>query len=84
MMPYGWNDGGWGLVWMLLSMAIMVILVLLVIRAFAAGDSRKAPEHDPKDVLAVRFAKGEIDSDEYRERLHVLQGDASPPKKSKR
>lgn len=83
MMPYGWNDGGWGIAWMLLSMVIMVILVLLMIRAFAAGDSRKAPQRDPKEMLAERFANGEIDSDEYRERLHVLQGDA-PPQKSRR
>lgn len=73
MMPYGWDDGGWGFVWMILIMVAMVVLVLIVIRAFAPGDGRKEAPRDPKDVLAERFANGEIDADEYRERLRVLQ-----------
>jgi putative membrane protein len=82
MMPYGWNDGGWGIMWMILSLAVMVVLVLVLIRAFSAGDGRREPSRDPTDVLAIRFANGEIDSDEFRERLDVLQGDAA--QKSKR
>ena len=82
MMPYGWNDGGWGILWMILSMAVMVTLIVVAIRAFAPGDSRRELPRDPKDVLAERFAKGEIDSDEYRERLAILQGNA--PDKTKR
>ncbi len=57
MMPYGWNDGGWGIVWMVLSMVIMVILVQLVIREFAHGDSRTTPGRDPREMVAERFAK---------------------------
>ncbi len=72
MMPYGWNGGGWGILWMILSMGVMVALIWVVFRAFTSGDDRRAPSGDAKDVLAERFAKGEIDADEYHERLRVL------------
>ena len=67
---------------MILSMAVLVALIVVAIRAFAPGDSRKELPRDPKDVLAERFANGEIDGDEYRERLAVLQGNT--PNKTKR
>jgi len=71
---YGWNDGGWGILWMVLCMAAVVVLVVILIRAFASTDGWREPGKDPKDVLAERFANGEIDADEYRERLDVLSG----------
>jgi putative membrane protein len=72
-MMYGWHDGGWGIVWMIASWGVIIALVWAAVRAFTRdGDRREAPR-DPKDVLAERFAKGEIDSDEYRDRLRVLE-----------
>lgn len=76
MMRYGWNDGGWGIFWGILSMSVIVTLVWVVLRAFVADGSRgdrRTPTHGAKDVLAERFAKGEIDAEEYRERLHTLE-----------
>ena len=80
-MPYGWNDGGWGIFWMVLSMSVILALVWAALRAFMAeGDrgDRREPR-GAKDVLAERFAKGEIDADEYRERLHTLEGKSGGP-----
>jgi len=72
-MMYGWHDGGWGIVWMVLSWGVIIALVWAALRAFTRdGDRREAPR-DPKDVLAERFAKGEIDPDEYQDRLRVLE-----------
>jgi len=78
MMPYGWHDGGWGIVWMILSWAVIVALVWAALRAFARDGDRREPPRDPKDVLAERFAKGEIGADEYRERLSVLEETRTP------
>jgi putative membrane protein len=77
MMPYGWNDGVWGFVWMTLSMMVMIgaiaALVALVIR-HPNGDGRNVDEgSDPRGLLAERYARGEIDADEYRERLDTLE-----------
>lgn len=79
MMPYGWHDGGWGILWMILAWGAIVALVWVAIRAFAGGGDSSEPRRSAKDVLAERFAKGEIDADEYRERLTVLEANA--PKK---
>ena len=73
MMHYGWNDGGWGVFWMIVSWGAIIALVWVAVRAFARDDVRREPQRDPKDVLGERFAKGEIDAVEYHERLRVLE-----------
>jgi putative membrane protein len=73
MMWFGWNDGWWGIVWMVVWMLVMVGVVWAIIAAVLRSSNNDGTRRrDPKDVLAERFAKGEIDADEYRERLHVL------------
>lgn len=72
MMPYGWHDGGWGVLWMILSWGLIVAIMWGIFHALTPDRDRRETEHDPKEVLAERFARGEIDSDEYRERLKVL------------
>lgn len=56
-------------------------LVLLVIWAFGGAQSAAyltpshgahAPGHDPRSVLEGRYARGEIDRDEYLTKLHDL------------
>jgi putative membrane protein len=72
---WSWGIGAWW--WMLLMagfwIAVIVAIVLLV-PSLAGGGTR--PGHDPKtgarQILAERYAQGEIDSDEYAERLRTL------------
>ena len=82
MMHDGWNDGGWWIVWMVLCWGLIIALVWAAIRFFGRGGDRQGSEHeplrDPKEVLAQRFAKGEIDAEEYHERLRVLE-ETRPP-----
>ena len=82
MMPYGWHDGGWGITWMIISWSAIVALVWVLVRAFSPDGDRREGSRDPKDVLAERFAKGEIDADEYQKRLRVLL-DSHPPTNSR-
>lgn len=77
-MMYGGHDGGWGIFWMILSWGAIVALVWMALRAFARDDDRREPPRDPRDVLAERFAKGEIDPEEYHERLRVLEEARAP------
>lgn len=45
-----------------------------------ADDARARPSPaDPRLILAARFARGEIDEDEYRHRLAALGGTPVPP-----
>ncbi len=78
-----WGNGmdGWGYVLMVLMMVLfwglLITGIVLVVR-YLGGDRRQpAPPSDgtdPKRLLAERFARGEIDEDEYRQREKVLAG----------
>ena len=73
-MPYGWHDGGWGVLWMILSWALIVAIVVLVVRTFSSGSPNRSDRtDDPWAILDQRFARGEISEDEYRERTRVLE-----------
>jgi len=54
--------------------AVIVGLIVLVVRN-ARGPTAAPPAHrpDPERMLAERFARGEIDEQEYRQRLQVLR-----------
>ncbi|MEV6210469.1 SHOCT domain-containing protein [Kitasatospora sp. NPDC051914] len=88
-----WHDGGmsgWG--WfgmslgMLLFTALLVIGGVLLFRALDRTTSRPAPPAPPtapgptppEQLLAERFARGEIDDQEYRKRLAALRETAHP------
>lgn len=56
----------------------LVWAVLSTVVADGCPRDRREPR-GAKDMLAERFAKGEIDAGEYRERLHTLEGKSSGP-----
>ena len=76
-MMWDWNGASWW--WwfamsggMLLFWGFVAWVVLQVVRSDRGGAATPAP--DPEAILAGRFARGEIDADEYHERLEVLRG----------
>lgn len=76
-MPYGWHDGGWGVLWMIASWALIVAIVVWIARSFDRGSSttseRASEPHDATSILEERFARGEISEQEFLERRRVLQ-----------
>jgi len=68
---FGWGGGPWFLFFPLLWIALFVGAFYLF---------RRRHEHDhwqthsAEEVLAERYAKGEITADEYRQRHGVLRG----------
>jgi putative membrane protein len=75
----GWGWGGWSLmtVGMVLFWVLVITAVILAVRYLASphGTSASPPSSLPtraEDVLAERFARGEIGEDEYRRRLPLL------------
>lgn len=82
-----WSDhdmGGWGYTSMAIGMVLFWVLIIVGIVALvrytaSAPQSRVVPVpppnsgyETPEQLLAGRFARGEIDEAEYRQRLDVL------------
>jgi putative membrane protein len=75
---YGGSGMGYALmgVGMLVFWGLVVAAVVLLVRLLG-GDRQIPPDVRPGDPMAVlreRFARGEIDESEYRQRLKVLGG----------
>ncbi len=81
-MPYGWHDGGWGLLWMVASWALLVGIVVWIVRWSdrrpPEGSSPQAHGPDPERILEERFARGEISEQELIERRRVLRSGKDP------
>jgi putative membrane protein len=81
-----WNSNhmnGWGWLTMSLSMvlfwALLIAVGVLLFRALSRGTTdmhTRASRTTPEQLLAERFARGEVDEDEYRRRLTVLRSDS--------
>jgi len=75
-----WNNGlGWGgwIVMTLTMVAFWSLVVFGVIAIFRGDRERRSVrppgERDPEQILDERFARGEIDRDEYEARLDALR-----------
>ncbi|MBI4966483.1 MAG: SHOCT domain-containing protein [Rhodospirillales bacterium] len=86
--PYGYGPhmmwwGGWpgmvfGPLFMILALAAVIAVVVLLVRWLGgpwqgtASPHPAPPNRTPLDILKERFARGEIDKDEFEERRRVL------------
>jgi len=78
-----WNDhdmGWWGYAGMSVGMILFWALIVAGIVAlvmYVAGERRnQRAAQSPDQILAERFARGEINENEYRERLATLRESA--------
>jgi putative membrane protein len=78
-MMHGWNPfmtfgSVWGVLWMLVLVALTVWAAVALTRALLPRSERgdRAGHDDALDVLRARYARGEIDEDEYRTRRETL------------
>jgi putative membrane protein len=76
LMDYGnMMDGAggwwvWGTLMMIVAIAVVALVVWLIVRNPRADERRSG---SARDILSERYARGEIDSEEYEERLKKLQ-----------
>jgi putative membrane protein len=73
---WGWGHMIFGSVMMLLFWGVIIVGIVLVVRWLAGGisqESRSSPiQKRSLEILEERFAKGEIDKDEFEERKRLL------------
>jgi putative membrane protein len=79
----GW-DGGWygmifGPLFMILVLAVVIAVAVVLVRWVGGSWQAVAPHQTPSgrtplDILKERFARGEIDKQEFEERHRVLGG----------
>lgn len=78
MWNYGMHDGGWATMFFLTLFLLLVIALVAVLMVYfmrkspnTEGGSRSSSS--ATDLLKERYARGEISTEEYRERLHELE-----------
>jgi putative membrane protein len=77
MMYWGTGMGGWGMLLMtfgtLLFWGLVIGGIAYAARQFRIPRPPVAQQTDPRQILAARYARSEIDDEEYRRRLDVLR-----------
>jgi putative membrane protein len=80
-MMNGYAMSGWG--WLLMTLGMLGFWALVAVLALALlrrpGPPDQQPRPSAEEILAQRLARGELDPDEYRQRLQTLQETASRP-----
>ncbi len=84
-MMYGWHNGGWGWgAWLAMGLMMVVfwgsIVALVIVLLRSSGHHHDnppqgvpRPSDDALRILDERFARGEIDADEYTRRRDLLR-----------
>lgn len=73
----GWHGWLFGPIMMIVFIAVAVVVVVLLVRWLGGGSGHGGALHSPLtktplDILKERYAKGEIDKEEFEEPRRVL------------
>lgn len=69
-----WFGGWWMALWMLLFWGGVIALVVWAVRATSDGGRRDDDGKRALHILEERFARGEIDREEFEQRRSILEG----------
>lgn len=72
-MGWGWGHMGLGVMFMILWLILLIAVVVLLVRwVGGATPGSSSPHPTPRDILDERFARGEIEREEYESRRKAL------------
>ena len=79
--PHMWDGGGWwmllGPLWMLIILGVLIAGIVLLVRWLGGGPvvggHGPAASSRALDILKERFARGEIDEEEFEKRRRLLE-----------
>ncbi|MCL1598428.1 MAG: SHOCT domain-containing protein [Actinomycetia bacterium] len=68
-----WGYGGIGILWMLLFWVGVVVLIVWGVRQVGGNSTSNDAGNRALQILDERFARGEIDADEFQQRRSELE-----------
>lgn len=77
MWGYWGNEGSGGLGWlgvglgMIFNLGVVVLIIYFVVKVFSNGGFNRMSTN-AAEILKERYAKGEIDEEEYTKRMDVI------------
>jgi putative membrane protein len=77
--------GGFGILGLLVPILLLVLVVWAITRIFPDWQDRvnlQRREDSAEETLRQRFARGEIDAEEYERSLEILRNGRAPEKSS--
>ena len=69
---FGWGFGG--SIMMLVFWAIVILLIVWAVKEFSGKEDNHPHSRSALDILKERYAKGEIDKDEFEAKKKNLNG----------
>lgn len=74
----GWGSGygmGYGFSWlfMIVFLALVILGIVYLVKMVAGGSGRPEQKEIPEDILKKRFARGEINKEEFEKAMQVLK-----------
>ncbi len=69
---WGWGHMLFGSVMMILFWGGLILAVVLAVRWLGAGHGKAAPRRTSLEILEERFARGEMDKEDFEERKRLL------------
>ncbi|MCX7148247.1 MAG: SHOCT domain-containing protein [Rhodocyclales bacterium] len=73
MSDFGWGGIGFGPIFMLLFWGVFIVGIIAMVRWLARGSlPRQTSEKTAGDIVRERYARGEIDQQEYEQKMQDL------------
>ena len=69
------GNGGWMGTGMWVFWILLIVVIVLLVRALGSGGSAAPPprQETPLEILKARYARGEIDDEEFQRRRRELE-----------